>query len=190
MDGGVKYHPSVVAIKKIKTTYKNKNHGISVRYRTIQKQKLLKTIKKRPLNLKKDVEELIQKEMEPNIFLPKAIELLKNILKASKKSNRKVDTFVVSLVYSLYYALKKENSINYNSNATDAENMNENTIWNDPYKMLRTLVTKLEELMETDNDEFKLEITEAIKEGLEHGYDKVYKNNVDELADLFSGTRV
>jgi hypothetical protein len=190
MDGGVKYHPSVVVAKKIKQTYKNKNHGISVRYRNIPKRKLLKTIKKRPLNLKKDVEELIQKEIEPNIFLPKAIELIKNILKASKKSNRKVDTFVVSLVYSLYYALKKENSINYNSNATDAENMNENTIWNDPYKMLRTLVTKLEELMETDNDEFKLEITEAIKEGLEHGYDKVYKNNVDELADLFSGTRV
>ena len=61
------------------------------------------------------VEELIQDDREPNIFLPNAIYLIKNLLIASKKNNTKADKFVVVLVYSLYYALRKEDTINYNT---------------------------------------------------------------------------
>jgi len=189
MEGGVKYHPSVLkqVTKKVKQTYKNKKRGVPLGHGNIPREKVLKTVKKRTLNLKKAVEELIQIDREPNDFLPMAIVLLKKLLKVSKKDKRKVDGFVISLVNSLYYALRKENNINNNN--TNAENMNNDNIWNDPYKMLRTLVRKLEELMETDNDEFKMEISETIKEGLKNGYEEAY-GDVDELADLFSGAKV
>ena len=197
MEGGVKYTSAVLKslqIKKNKQTYKNKKHGIPLGHVNIKKAAVIKTVKVKKQNLKKSVEELIQVDREPNEFLPMAIILIQKLLKVSKKDKHKADNFVVSLVNSLYYALRKENNINHDSNNTDAENMNENNIWNDPYKMLRTLVYKLEELMETDNDEFKLEISETIKEGLKYGYDKVYIKktdvDVDELAELFSGTKV
>jgi KaiC/GvpD/RAD55 family RecA-like ATPase len=135
---------------------------------------------------------LIQIDRDPDDFLPRAIDLIKKLLKVSKKTKSKADNFVISLVNSLYYALHKENNINHNN--TNAENMNEDNIWNDPYRMLRTLVRKLEELMETDNEEFKLEISESIKEGLRHGYNNVYlkksDTDIDELTELFSGARV
>ena len=196
MEGGVKYHLSVLKdmAKKIKQTYKNKKRGVPLGHGTVPKDRVLKTIKKKTLNLKKAVEELIKVDREPNDFLPMAIDLIKKLLKVSKNDKGKADSFVISLVNSLYYALRKENNINRNSNNTESENMNENNIWNNPYRLLRILVHKLEELMETDNEEFKLEISEIIKEGLKYGYDKVYIKkedvNVDELAELFSGARV
>lgn len=191
MEGGVKYHPSVLKrmVKKVKQTYKNKKQGVPLGHGNIPRATVLKTVKKRTLNLKKAVEELIHVDREPNDFLPMATVLIKKLLKVSKKDKCKADGFVISLVNSLYYSLRKENNINRNSNNTESENMNENNIWNDPYKMLRTLVRKLEELMETDNEEFKLEISETIKEGLKHGYEEAY-GNIDELAELFSGAKV
>jgi hypothetical protein len=196
MEGGVKYHPSVLKqmVKKVKQTYKNKKKGIPLVHGNIPKLGVIKTVKKRTLNLKKAVEELIQVDREPNEFLPMAVVLIKKLLKVSKKDKGKADGFVISLVNSLYYSLRKENNINNDNNNTESENMNENNIWNDPYRMLRTLVRKLEELMETDNEEFKLEISETIKEGFKYGYDKIYLKktnvNVDELTELFSGAKV
>jgi hypothetical protein len=193
MEGGVKYHPSVLKVKK---THKNKKNAPLVGKRVHG----VITIKRKKLNLKKTVEDLTSIDREPNDFLPMAIKLIKQLLiiiKAEKSSvadKKKVDNFVLTLVNSLYYGLRKENNINRNSNATDDENMNEDNIWNDPYTLLRTLVAKLELLLGTDNEDFKLEISETIKEALRYGYNKVYveKNDVvvDELADLFSGARI
>jgi hypothetical protein len=193
MEGGVKYHPSVLKVKK---THKNKKNrplvGKSVPG--------VITIKRKKLNLKKAVEELISIDRDPNDFLPMAIKLIKQLLriiKAEKSSladKKKIDNFVLTLVNSLYYGLRKENNINRNSNATNNENMNEDNIWNDPYTLLRTLVAKLELLLGTDDEDFKLEISETIKEALRYGYNKVYVEKkdvvVDELADLFSGARI
>jgi len=188
MDGGVKYTHGILKMMKVKKdtkTYKNRKHGAP------SKQSALKTIK-RSLNLKKTVEGLISTDMEPNEFLLKAIVLIKKLLKVSQKDKKKVDSFVLSLVNALYYSLKKENNINYNSNNTEDESMNEDNIWNDPYTLLRTLVRKLEELLQTDNEEFKLEISEVIKNALKHGYDMVYVKDVEveNLSVLLSGTKL
>jgi len=193
MEGGVKYHPSVLKLKKTK---KNKKNAPLVR----KSVHGVITIKRKKLNLKKTVEDLTSIDRDPNDFLPMAIKLIKQLLriiKAEKSSvadKKKVDNFVLTLVNSLYYGLRKENNINRNSNATDDENMNEDNIWNDPYTLLRTLVAKLELLLGTDDEDFKLEISETIKEALKYGYNKVYVEKkdvvVDELADLFSGARI
>ena len=196
MEGGVKYHPSVFPKKKIRKTYK-KNKPVED---IPEVKNVLKTIKVKKLALKNTVHDLITVDREPNDFLPLAIKLIKQLLriirseKSSVKDKKKIDNFVLTLVNSLYYGLRKENNINRNNNATDNENMNEDNIWNDPYTLLRTLVNKLEVLLGTEDEEFKLEISETIKEGLKYGYSKVYDEKkdvaVDELADLFSGARV
>jgi hypothetical protein len=194
MEGGVKYHPSVLKVKK---THKNKKVAGPLVRKSVPG---VITIKRKKLNLKKTVEDLISIDRDPNDFLPMAIKLIKQLLriiKAEKSSiadKKKIDNFVLTLVNSLYYGLRKENNINRNSNATNNENMNEDNIWNDPYTLLRTLVGKLELLLGTDDEEFKLEISETIKEALKYGYNKVYVEKkdvvVDELADLFSGARL
>jgi hypothetical protein len=194
MEGGVKYHPSVLKVKK---TQKNKKAAGPLVGKSVHG---VITIKRKKLNLKKTVEDLTSIDRDPNDFLPMAIKLIKQLLriiKAEKSSladKKKIDNFVLTLVNSLYYGLRKENNINRNSNATDDENMNEDNIWNDPYTLLRTLVAKLELLLGTDNEDFKLEISETIKEALRYGYNKVYVEKkdvvVDELADLFSGARI
>jgi hypothetical protein len=191
MKGGVKYHPSVFPKKKVRKTYKNnKNDKPSI--------SKIKTIKVKKLDLKNTVHDLITNDRDPNDFLPLAIKLIKQLLriiraeKTSVADKKKVDNFVLTLVNSLYYGLQKENNID--NNATNNENMNEDNIWNDPYTLLRTLVNKLEVLLGTEDEEFKLEISETIKEALKYGYNKVYVEKkdvvVDELADLFSGARL
>jgi len=94
----------------------------------------------------------------------------------------------------LYYEFRRDDSINYNSNTTNDSSMNENNIWNDPYSLLRTLIPKLESLRDDDNEDYKNEISETIKNALNRIYTMVYVNkqdvNVDELSDLFSGTKI
>jgi hypothetical protein len=106
------------------------------------------------------------------------------------KDRKKVDNMVIALVNALYYSLRKESNINYNSDATSINTTNENDIWNDPYTLLKTLTRKLEELLTTDDEELKLELSETIKSALKYGYDQIYvkhKNvEVDELSELFS----
>ena len=82
MEGGVKYHPSVLKkmAKKLKQTYKNKKRGIPLGHGNIPRATVLKTVKKRTLNLKKAVEELIEVDREPDDFLPMAIVLIKKLL--------------------------------------------------------------------------------------------------------------
>jgi hypothetical protein len=201
MEGGVKYNAEL-SKKLEKQRRKHKLTGMTyrnIKLSAIQSRmgistKRFKKTVKQPikLKLKKTVEELIASEMEPNLFLKKSVDLIKLLLKKTNttKDRKKVDNMVIALVNALYYSLRKESNINYNSDATSINTTNENDIWNDPYTLLKTLTRKLEELLTTEDEELKLELSETIKSALKYGYDQIYvkhKNvEVDELSELFS----
>jgi len=187
MEGGVKIIPGLFDPKRKKAKKTKKNNKVESTLTVIK-------TKKQTLHLKHEVHELIGIDYDPNVFLPKAAILIKKLLKVSKKASlgtntKKVDGFILTLVNALYYAFKKENNINYNSNSTEAS-IDESDIWNDPYSLLKTLVKKLDILMETDDEEFKLEISETIRSALQYGYNKTYvehKNvEVNQLSNMFS----
>ena len=184
MQGGVKVIPGLFNKRKkpVKKTKKNNKS-------TLKTIKTLKTT----LHLKARVLELTTVDQDPNDFLPKAIDLIKALLKVAKKTSlgtnaKKVDNFIMVLVNAIYQTFRRENNINYDSNNTNA--VSENDIYNDPYNLLTALTSKLETLLESDDEDLKLETAESIKSALHYGYTKVYVEHkdveVDELADMFS----
>jgi hypothetical protein len=181
MQGGVKVIPGLFK-KKIRKTKKNNK-------RTPTTLTTIKTLK-HSLHLKERVHELISIDASRDDFLPKAITLIKTLLKVSKKSSlgsntKKVDNFIIVLVNAIYQTFRRENNINYDSNATNT--FSENDIYNDPYNLLKSLTYKLETLADED---LKLETAESIKTALHYGYNKVYVDHedveVDKLSDMFS----
>jgi hypothetical protein len=201
MQGGVKYTKKVMTQLTNKKTkkihYKNLKRGIpAMSIGVVPKQKTTIKKVKKPIKLKATLEKLIFTDMEPNEFIIDAIVLIKILLKLSKKDKKKADKLVIALVESLYYALKKENNINdinYNSNNTSSSYMSESNIWNDPYSLLKKLVEKLDLYLETNDQDFILEMSETIKDALKNGYNKIYNkpaSEVDELSEMFSGTKI
>ena len=198
MQGGVKYTKKIMnqlTNRKTKTKhYKTLKRGVPAIWAgVVPKHKTTTRKIQKTIKLKATLEKLIFTDMDPNDFIIDAIVLIKTLLKLSKKSKNKADKLVIALVNSLYYALKKDNSINYNSNNTNSSYMSESNIWNDPYSLLNKLVEKLELYLETNDQDFILEMSETIKEALKDGYNKIYKKpaqEVDELSEMFSGTKL
>jgi hypothetical protein len=84
MEGGVKYHPSVLKVKK---TQKNKKAAGPLVGKSVHG---VITIKRKKLNLKKTVEDLTSIDRHPNDFLPMAIKLIKQLLRIIKAEKSSV----------------------------------------------------------------------------------------------------
>jgi len=183
--GGVKVIPGLFDKYKrpFKKTVKNNKPSPLMTIKTV----------KNTLHLKSRVLELTTVDQDPNDFLPKAIDLIKTLLKVAKKTSlgsdtKKVDNFIIVLVNAIYQTFRRENNVNYDSNSTNV--LSEDDIYNDPYNLLKALTVKLTALLESDNEDLKLETAEAIKTALHYGYNKVYVEEkdveVDELSDMFA----
>ena len=196
MEGGVKYSPSVLKMLKGDRILKT---DVKIFKPTITKKvnkKRNTTIKK--IDIKTDFKNRIYKlistdDMDPNDFLFKIIRLIKKLLKyprdSKEKNSKFVDKLIISLGETLYYEFQRDSKIDYNSNnsnSTESEGINENDIWNDPYTLLRTLNRKLEIVHGNDDEDYKLEISETIKNALRTVYMNMYpeRENRDDVNDL------
>jgi hypothetical protein len=149
------------------------------------------------INLKSNVTHVLY-DSWPEDTLCNTAHLIKTLLRIAKKGrgqNVKVaDKFVIELISKLFYAFQKEDNINYNSNsnATNTE-LDEDDIYNDPYGLLEIISNKLEKLANSEDDEYKLEVSETIKNALESAFEDVYgkkykavDEEVNELSEMFS----
>ena len=203
MEGGVKYSPCVLKMLKGDRILKT---DVKIFKPTITKKvnkKRNTTIKK--IDVKTDFKNRIYKlistdDMDPNDFLFKIIRLIKKLLKYPKDSKEKnskfVDKLIISLGETLYYEFQRDSKIDYNSNnsnSTESEGINENDIWNDPYTLLRTLNRKLEIVHGNDDEDYKLEISETIKNALRTVYMNMYpereNRDVNDLSAMMSNVK-
>jgi hypothetical protein len=203
MRGGAKYLPTTTRRKKYAgMTYKEiksamtgalgKSHTRRApnRANTTKKARTVKRVV-RKINLKSYVTDILYDNW-PEDTLLKTANLIKVLLRIATKGrgpNVKVaDTFVLKLISTLFYAFRKEDDINYNSNATNTE-LDEDDIYNDPYGLLKIISDKLEKLANSEDDEYKMEVAETIKSAIQSAYEDVYGKKdeaVNELSEMFS----
>jgi hypothetical protein len=201
MEGGVKYSPSVLKMLKGDRILKT---DVKIFKPTVTKKvnkKRNTTFKKIDVrtDFKRAISKLITTDQEPNDFLFKIIRLNKKLLKyprdSKEKNSKFVDKLILSLAETLYYEFRRDSNINYNSNnsnSTQNEMVEEEDVWNDPYTLLRTLNKTLENVLLSDDEEYKIEISETIKNVLSAVYMNIYgereDKNVNELSRMMSGT--